>query len=228
MTEEKDYIGHRQRLKEHFMLGQGKDMADYEFLELLLTYAIPRKDTKPIAKALIKEFGSFAGVVSADKERLMGFSGIKESAITVLAVVREAALRMAWQKLSSGDKPVIADWDSMLDYCRMKMAHKKREEILMIMLDGGMRVIAEEVNQRGTVDCVVVHPAEVARTALKYCAQKVIIVHNHPSGEIKPSKEDLFMTNAIKDTLKGVDVILFDHIVVGENGIFSFKDHGMI
>lgn len=228
MTEEKDYIGHRQRLKERFMLGQGKDMADYEFLELLLTYAIPRKDTKPIAKALIKEFGSFAGVVSADKELLMEFPGIKESAITIFAVVREAALRMAWQKLSSGNKPVIADWDSMLDYCRMKMAHKKREEILMIMLDGSMHVIAEEVNQRGTVDCVVVHPAEVARTALKYAAQKVIIVHNHPSGEIKPSQDDLFMTNAIKDSLKGVDVVLFDHIVVGENGIFSFKDHGMI
>ena len=210
------------------MLSEGKDMADYEFLELLLTYAIPRKDTKPIAKALIKEFGSFANVITAEKELLMAFPGIKESTITVFAVVREAALRMAWQKLSSDDKPVLTDWDSVLDYCRMKMANKKREEILMIMLNGNMRIIAEEINQRGTVDCVAVHPAEVARTALKYAAQHVIIVHNHPSGSIEPSKNDLFITNMIKESLKGVDINLYDHIIVGENGIYSFKDHGIL
>ena len=127
MEETKDYIGHRQRLKERFLRGQGADMPDYEMLELLLTLAIPRKDTKPLAKALIKEFGSLAGVLSADNMRLMEFSGLKENTIFIFSIIREVALRMAWQNLSGADLPVISTWDAMLDYCRMKLAHKEHE-----------------------------------------------------------------------------------------------------
>lgn len=147
MNEPKDYIGHRQRIKERFLRGRGRDMADYEFLELLLTLAIPRKDTKPLAKALINEFGSFAAAVSADDERLMSFSGLKENSVLLFAIVREAALRMAWQNLCAADKPVISNWDAMVDFCRMKMAYKKREEFMLILLDAKLQVIGEEIQQ---------------------------------------------------------------------------------
>ena len=161
VAEEKDYIGHRQRLKERFLRGHGQDMADYEMLELLLTLAIPRKDTKPLAKALINEFGSFAGVMGADENTLMSFSCLKESSILVFSIVKEAALRMTWQNLCAADNPIISNWDAMIDYCRMKMAHKTREEFMLIFLDAKLKVIGQDVQQRGTTDNVAIHPAEV-------------------------------------------------------------------
>ena len=228
MTEEKDYIGHRQRIKERFLLGQGKDMADYEFLELLLTYAIPRKDTKPLAKALIKQFGSFAKVVFANKEALMSFPGLKENTIILLDVIREAAIRMTWQNLSSDNQPVITTWDSLLDYCHMKMANKKREEMVILMLDAKYRIIAEEVQQRGSTNGVAVHPTEVVRSALAYGAACVIMVHNHPSGTLKPSEDDVFVTNQVKKALEGVGINLQDHIIIGEGGYYSFKENKLL
>ena len=164
MAEEKDYIGHRQRLKERFLRGHGQDMADYEMLELLLTLAIPRKDTKPLAKALINEFGSFAGVMGADENALMCFSGLKENSVLIFSIVKEAALRMTWQNLCADDKMVISNWDAMIDYCRMKMAHKTKEEFMLIFLDAKLKVIGQDVQQRGTTDNVAIHPAEVVKS----------------------------------------------------------------
>jgi len=224
MTEEKDYIGHRQRIKERFMLGQGKDMADYEFLELLLTYAIPRKDTKPLAKALIKKFGSFAKVVFANKELLMSFSGLKENSIILLDIVREAAIRMTWQNLASDDEPVIATWDSLLDYCRMSLANKTREEMVILMMDAKYRVIAKEVQQRGTTDMVAIHPTEVVRSALANNAKYVVMVHNHPSGSLKPSQPDVWVTEQVKKALDGVGIKLHDHLIISEEGYYSFRE----
>ncbi len=224
MTEEKDYIGHRQRIKERFMLGQGKDMADYEFLELLLTYAIPRKDTKPLAKALIKKFGSFAKVIFANKELLMSFSGLKENSIILLDIVREAAIRMTWQNLASDDEPVIATWDSLLDYCRMSLANKTREEMVILMMDAKYRVIAKEVQQRGTTDMVAIHPTEVVRSALANNAKYVVMVHNHPSGSLKPSQPDVWVTEQVKKALDGVGIKLHDHLIISEEGYYSFRE----
>lgn len=228
MNEPKDYIGHRQRIKERFLRGRGRDMADYEFLELLLTLAIPRKDTKPLAKALINEFGSFAAAVSADDERLMGFSGLKENSVLLFAIVREAALRMAWQNLCAADKPVISNWDAMVDFCRMKMAYKKREEFMLILLDAKLQVIGEEIQQRGTVDNVAIHPAEVVKSAVFNAANSVIMVHNHPSGNVTPSKSDILITKQINTALQSVDIKLQDHLIVGKNECFSFRSEGLI
>lgn len=228
MIEEKDYIGHRQRIKERFLLGQGKDMADYEFLELLLTYAIPRKDTKPLAKALIKKFGSFAKVIFANKDALMSFPGLKENSIILFDVIREAAIRMTWQNLASDDVPVITTWDNLLDYCRMKMAHKTREEMVILMLDAKYKILAEEIQQRGTTDSVAVHPTEVVRSALANNARYVVMVHNHPSGTLEPSKHDLIVTGQVKSALDGVGIKLHEHLIISENGYYSFREHGVL
>ena len=228
MEEVKDYIGHRQRLKERFLRGRGADMADYELLELLLTLAIPRKDTKPLAKALIKEFGSFAGVINADDMRLMEFSGLKENTIFIFSIVREAALRMAWQNLSASDQPIIATWDAMLDYCRMKIGNKEHEELLLIFLDAKLQVIGEEVQQRGTTDNVAIHPAEVVKSAVFHHAKNIIMVHNHPSGRVTPSKPDIMVTEQIKTALESVDIKLQDHLIIGKTEYYSFRDHKLI
>ena len=228
MDEQKDYIGHRQRIKERFLRGQGKDMADYEFLELLLTFAIPRKDTKPLAKALINEFGSFAAVIGADDNMLMSFSGLKENTVMLFSIIREAALRMTWQNLCASDKPVISNWDAMVDFCRMKLAHKKREEFMLILLDAKLQVIGEEVQQRGTVDNVAIHPAEVVKSAVFNSAKSVNMVHNHPSGNVTPSKADILITKQINTALQSVNIKLQDHLIIGKNECFSFRSEGLI
>ncbi len=228
MEETKDYIGHRQRLKERFLRGQGADMPDYEMLELLLTLAIPRKDTKPLAKALIKEFGSLAGVLSADNMRLMEFSGLKENTIFIFSIIREVALRMAWQNLSGADLPVISTWDAMLDYCRMKLAHKEHEELMLIFLDAKLQVIGEEIQQRGTTDNVAIHPAEVVKSSVFHAAKSLIMVHNHPSGSVTPSKADIMVTQQVKIALESVSIKLQDHLIIGKTEYFSFREQGII
>ena len=202
MSEElPDYIGHRQRLKERFKLGGGGDMADYEMLELLLTLAIPRKDTKPLAKALVKEFGSFAEVLFASDDKLMTFTGLKENTILVFRIVREAALRMTWQKLSATEAPVLTSYDAIIEYCRAASGYKDREEFRVIFLNAKNRIIGEEVQQRGSVNAVAIHPGEVMRSAVLKGATALILVHNHPSGDVTPSRADIEVTRKIAEKL---------------------------
>lgn len=159
MSEElPDYIGHRQRLKERFKLGGGGDMADYEMLELLLTLAIPRKDTKPLAKALVKEFGQFCRSLVCFGRQTVTFTGLKENTILVFRIVREAALRMTWQKLSATEAPVLTSYDAIIEYCRAASGYKDREEFRVIFLNAKNRIIGEEVQQRGSVNAVAIHP----------------------------------------------------------------------
>lgn len=226
--EQPDYIGHRQRLKERFKLGNGADMADYEMLELLLTLAIPRKDTKPLAKALIKEFGSFAEVLSAADDKLMAFSGLKENTILVFKLVREAALRMTWQKLSEQEAPVMTSYDAIVDYCRAASGYNDREEFRIIYLNAKNRIIAEEVQQRGSVNSVAIHPREVMRAAVMKGATAIIMVHNHPSGDVTPSRADIEVTKRIYEALSAMDIRLIDHFIVSKNLVYSFNDHGLL
>lgn len=226
--EQPDYIGHRQRLKERFKLGNGADMADYEMLELLLTLAIPRKDTKPLAKALIKEFGSFAEVLSAADDKLMAFSGLKENTILVFKLVREAALRMTWQKLSEQEAPVMTSYDAVVDYCRAASGYKDREEFRIIFLNAKNRIVAEEVQQRGSINSVAIHPREVMRSAVMKGATAIIMVHNHPSGDVTPSRADIEVTKKIYEALATMDIRLIDHFIVSKNLVYSFNDHGLL
>lgn len=229
MSEElPDYIGHRQRLKERFKLGGGGDMADYEMLELLLTLAIPRKDTKPLAKALVKEFGSFAEVLFASDDKLMTFTGLKENTILVFRIVREAALRMTWQKLSATEAPVLTSYDAIIEYCRAASGYKDREEFRVIFLNAKNRIIGEEVQQRGSVNAVAIHPGEVMRSAVLKGATALILVHNHPSGDVTPSRANIEVTRKIAEALAAVEIRLIDHFIVSKSLVFSFNDHGLL
>lgn len=223
-----DYVGHRKRLKERFRLGSGQDMADYEMLELLLTLAIPRRDTKPLAKDLIKEFGSFAAVINAAEDKLMQFDGLKENGIMVFKIIRESALRMSWQKLMGSDLPVIGSWDDMIDYCRASIGYKDREEFHIIFMNSKNMVIDKEIQQRGTIDCVAIHPGEVVKSAVLKGAKSVILLHNHPSGDVTPSKADILVTKKINEGLSAVDIKLIDHLIISKSDIYSFNDHNLI
>lgn len=226
--EKPDYLGHRQRLKNRFMNDGGKSMPDYEFLELLLTIAIPRRDVKPLAKKLVKEFGSFAGVITAPTEKLMEFDGLKENTVTILKVVKEAAIRLNWQLLNNSDEPVINNWDAMIDYCRSAMAHQEHEEFRIIFLNAKLKVIGEEIQQRGTVDQVAIHPREVIKSAVLKGASAIILVHNHPSGNVTPSKSDIDITKRIFSAAEAVNIKVVDHIIISKYDYFSFKEHRII
>ncbi len=214
------YLGHRQRLRRRF-LADAQALPDYEMLELVLFLAHPRGDVKPLAKALIDRFGSFADVISADAAELTRVPGVGETTVVALKTVREGALRLARQQVL--ERTVISSWDALLDYCRASMAYGKAEEFRLLFLDRKNALIADEVQQRGTVDHAPVYPREVARRALELHASAVIMVHNHPSGDTTPSRADVEITRQVREALRAVGVTLHDHIVVSRSGHTSFK-----
>ena len=227
-NDEPDYLGHRERLRRRFLLGGGRDMPDYELLELLLTIAIPRRDVKPLAKELIRKFGSFAEVVNAPLEELMLVKGVKENTVAVLRIVRECSVRSSWQSLKGTDAPVISDFDAMVDYCRSAMAYQMVEEFRMIFLNSKLYVIGEEIQQRGTVDQVAIHPREVIKSAMMHGASAMILVHNHPSGIVTPSKADIEITKRIKEAAEAVSIRLFDHLIISKSSVYSFHNQGFV
>ncbi|MFV0627381.1 MAG: RadC family protein [Alphaproteobacteria bacterium] len=223
-----DYLGHRQRLRERFLSGGGKSMPDYEFLELILTIAIPRRDVKPLAKKLVTKFKSFAGVINAPMEELLEFEGIKENSATVLKIIKEAAIRLNWQVLNNSDEPVINNWDVLIDYCRSSMGHQEFEEFKIIFLDSKLKVIGEESQQRGTIDQVAIHPREVIKSAMMKGASAIILIHNHPSGNTTPSKADIDITKKINAAAEAMNIRVLDHIIISKKDYYSFKDHRII
>lgn len=218
-----DYLGHRARLRDRFLNGGGKSMADYELLELLLTYAIPRRDVKPIAKGIVRKFGSLAGAAKASVPQLVEINGVKENTAVLLKVIQEAARRFSWAELSATDAPVISNWDAMIDYCRTEMSHLDIEEFRIIFLDVKFRVIGEEVMQRGTINQVAIHPREVVKMAMEKKASALILVHNHPSGDVKPSRADVEITKQIKQALEAINISLLDHIIISKYDYASLK-----
>lgn len=227
-NDEPDYLGHRERLRRRFLLGGGRDMPDYELLELLLTIAIPRRDVKPLAKELIRKFGSFAEVVNAPLEELMLVKGVKENTAAVLRIVRECSVRSSWQSLKGMDAPVISDFDAMVDYGRSAMAYQTVEEFRIIFLNSKLYVIGEEIQQRGTVDQVAIHPREVIKSAMMHGASAMILVHNHPSGIVTPSKADMEITKRIKEAAEAVSIRLFDHLIISKSSVYSFHNQGFV
>lgn len=199
-------------------------MADYELIELLLTYVIPRRDVKPIAKDLIRKFGSLAEVVNADVSRLTEVSGIKENTAVMFKLIQQAAGRFSWQNLSSSDAPIISSWDAMIDYCRSEMAYLDVEEFRIIFLDTKFRLIGQEVMQRGTINQVAIHPREVIKLAMEKKAAALILMHNHPSGDVKPSRADVEITKQIDQALKSINIQLLDHIVISRYDYCSIKN----
>jgi DNA repair protein RadC len=215
------YHGHRQRLRQRFLAAGSEAVSDYEVLELILFRAIPLRDVKPLAKALIGKFGSFSEVISAPIERLKEVKGLGEAAITELKIVQAAATRLARGEVSG--RPVLSSWSNVLDYCRTAMAFGEKEQLRILFLDKRNALIADEVQQTGTVDHTPVYPREVVKRALELSATAIVLVHNHPSGDPAPSRADIQMTQAIVEIARPLGIAVHDHLIVGKDGHASLK-----
>jgi DNA repair protein RadC len=219
------HTGHRQRLRTRAAMGLGA-LPDYELLELILARSLPRGDVKPMAKALIARFGGLAGVFGAGVEELKGVKGVGAAVALDLKLVHEATLRMGRGEVSK--RPVISSWSALLAYVRMAMAHEPREQFRVLFLDKKNQLIADEVMSLGTVDHAPVYPREVVRRALELSSSAVILVHNHPSGDPTPSAADVDMTRQVVEAARPLRIAVHDHLVVGRDGVASFKALGLI
>ncbi|MFM2043211.1 MAG: hypothetical protein RLY86_1787 [Pseudomonadota bacterium] len=221
------YHGHRDRLRKRFLESGPEALQDYELLELLLFQVIPQRDTKPIAKELLRTYGSLWAVVNAPADALARHAHIKEKAIAALRIVGAVGLRMARQEVLK--KPVLSSWQKLLDYCEGAMAHEPLEQFRLLFLDRKNTLIADEVQQRGTVDHTPVYPREVVKRALELGATAIILVHNHPSGDPTPSRADVEMTKQIAAAAGAVGITIHDHLVIGKGGKHvSFKGTGLL
>lgn len=217
-----DHAGHRERVRQRFIKLGGDAFEDYELLELVLHLVLPQKDTKALAKALLKEFGSFSGVFSAATERLAKFPGLGPTSAANLKVIQAAAVRFGRDRIIH-EKPILSSWTELIDYCRAQMAYESIEQFRILFLDKKNRLIADEVQQTGTVDHTPVYPREVIKRALEHSATALILVHNHPSGDPAPSAADVRMTREIADISKPLGITLHDHIIIGKAGHASLR-----
>ena len=215
------YHGHRERLRERFHHAGPDALSDYELLELALFPALPRRDTKPLAKLLLKTFGSFAEVVHAPEARLREIEGVGDSAVNQLKLIAAAAHRIAKGEIKRS--VALSSWSDVIGYCRAGMAFADKEQFRILFLDKRNQLISDEVQQTGTVDHTPVYPREVIKRALELSATAVILVHNHPSGDPTPSQADVQMTKAIIDIAMPLGISVHDHIIVGKNGHASLK-----
>jgi len=220
------YLGHRERLRQRFREGGADAIPDYELLELILFRAVPRRDTKPLAKAILARFGSFAEAVNAPEALLREVPGLGESAVIEIKLVRAAALRLVRGEVL--ERPVLASWSQVLDYCRASMGFENQEQFRILFLDKRNQMIADEVQQKGTVDHTPVYVREVVKRALELSATAVVLVHNHPSGDPTPSRADIEMTKQIVASAKNLGIVVHDHIIVGKQGHASFRGLGLI
>ena len=221
-----DHSGHRKRLRQRFLKAGADALPDYELLELLLFAAHTRRDVKPLAKALLKRFGSFAEVIGADPRALKEVEGVGEAAVLALKTVQAAAVRMARGEVMQ--RPVLTNWQKLLDYCRTSMAYEDTERFRILYLNRKNVLIADEVQQKGTVDHTPVYPREVVKRALELGATALIMVHNHPSGDPTPSKADIEMTQEVRAAGEKLGIALHDHLVVSKDGYNSFKTMGLL
>ncbi len=215
------YHGHRDRLRNRYREHGDAGLADYEILELLLFRLIPRRDTKPIAKALIDRFGTLGGVFGAPVGLLQEVRGVGEAVALDLKMISTVAHRMLKSELRG--KQVLSSWSSVIDYCHAAMAYESREQFRILFLDKRNTLIADEVQGHGTVDHTPVYPREVVRRALELSATAIILVHNHPSGDPTPSRADIDMTRTIVETAKPLGITVHDHIIIGKDGHASLK-----
>lgn len=218
--------GHRDRLRQRFLKNGPEGVADYELLEMLLFSAIPRRDVKPLAKQLLAVFGSLAGVLGAapaELEKVKGVSGNTAALIKVVHALHQRALRGQVMQ-----KPMLASWQKLVDYCTVAMAEEKREQFRVLFLNRKNQLIADEVQQTGTVDHAPVYPREIVKRALELGATAMILVHNHPSGDPTPSDSDIAMTEEIIRAAVVLDIMVHDHLIISRSGYTSFKSMGLL
>ena len=220
------WLGHRDRLRGK-LLARGADaLDDYELLETLLFAFLPRRDVKPIAKALLARFGSLSAIFAADPDDIAKIDGMGETSAAYLKATAALSARAAVVEISA--KPIISSWTALVTYVRTQLQHETREQFRVLFLDTKNQLIADEVMSRGTIDQAPVYPREIARRALELAASSLILVHNHPSGDTKPSRADIEITRELIDALIPFDISVHDHLIVGTGGVTSFKSAGLI
>jgi DNA repair protein RadC len=218
--------GHRERMRTK-LLNAGPDaLLDHELLEMVLFIALPRRDTKPIAKTLLARFGSFANAIAAPVNDLRAIDGIGDAGAAALKTVHAAALRLT--RPEPKKQPLLTNWDALIQYLQAAMAREPIEQFRVLFLDVRNRLIADEPQARGTVNHTPVYPREVVRRALEHQASALILVHNHPSGDPSPSRDDIEMTREVKDAASVLSIVLHDHIIVGNGTWLSFRKEGLL
>ena len=220
------YLGHRERLRDRFNEGGPSALPDYELLEMVLFRAIKRGDTKPIAKALIARFGTFAEVISAEPERLMEVKGVGPAVATELKLIQAAALRLTRGAVIN--RPILSSWNGIVEYCRAAMAFNEIESFRLLFVDKRNQLIADEVQQTGSVDHTPVYAREVIKRALELAATAIVMVHNHPSGDPTPSMADIEMTKKVIAAGQHLGILVQDHIIIGRKGHVSFRNLQLI
>lgn len=218
--------GHRSRLREKLLERGPSALADYEVLEMLLFFAFKKGDTKPLAKALINRFGSFPAVLAAPQRELLNTPGLGEHSVSAIKLVQDAALRLARAEVM--DRPVLNNWDRLLDYLNAVIAREKIEQFRVLFLDSKNRLIADEAQAKGTVNHTPVYSREVIKRALELHATAIILVHNHPSGDPTPSQADIDMTQEIKEAGSVLSVVVHDHLIIGNGRHLSFRREGLL
>ena len=218
--------GHRARLRARLLTAGPDALADHEMLEMVLFLALPRRDTKPIARALISRFGSFSSSIAAPRTELLGVEGLGEAGVSALKVVQAAALRLARAEVLH--QPVLNNWDRLMSYLNAALARERVEQFRILFLDNKNRLLADEAQARGTVNHTPVYPREVVKRALELHATAIILVHNHPSGDPTPSRDDIEMTREIKLAAQTLAVVLHDHVIVGNGRWLSFRKEGLL
>ena len=225
-TKSADGAGHRERLRGRLLAGGGEALLDHELLEYLLALAIPRRDTKPLAKTLVREFGSLGGALTADPEALLRIGGMGETSVAALKIVQAAAIRLVRGRIA--DRPVLSNWQALLDYLRADMAHHMIERFRVLHLNAKNMLIRDEVMSEGTIDEAAVYIREVVRRALDFGSAAIILVHNHPSGDPAPSRADIDITRRIAEAGKPLNITVHDHLIIGTGGHVSLRAEGLL
>ncbi len=218
--------GHRARIRSRFLSAGGDAIADHELIEMVLFLALPRRDTKPIARALLARFGSYAGAISAAVPELLGIEGLGEAGVAALKIVKTSAERLA--KAEVLYRPVLSNWDRLMEYLSAVLAREKVEQFRLLFLDNRNRLLADEAQARGTVNHTPVYPREVVKRALDLHASALILAHNHPSGDPSPSADDIAITRQIVDAARALSITVHDHVVVGNGQWRSFRRDGLM
>lgn len=228
-TEKEDkphYHGHRDRLRARFVEGGDKALQDYELLELILFMAIPRRDVKPLAKALLAQYGDLPALFAAPLESLKKFDGVSENTAIAIKAIAAASERSLYQELKR--KPILNNWTRLMDYCMTTMAHEDKEHFRILFMNKKNELIADEIQSSGTIDHTPAYPREIMKRALELGASALILIHNHPSGDPTPSPDDITMTNAIIRAAEPFSITIHDHIIISRSGYKSFKSEGLL
>jgi len=221
-----DASGHRSRLRKRLIEGGPEALLDHELVEYLLALAIPRRDTKPLARKLIQDFGGFGGLLSADAEAIARIGDLSEGGVAALKIVQAAALRLLRSKVEA--RPMLGSWQALLDYLHADMAHNPVERVRILFLNAKNMLIRDEPMSEGSIDEAAVYIREIIRRALDYHATAIILVHNHPSGDPQPSQQDIKLTREIIEAGRHLKIAVHDHIIIGAGGHSSLRAMGLI